>query len=54
MNTENRIYHDLQKYLDRMPSGFPEVESGLHIKLLKYLFAPLDEMILDLHAAITE
>lgn len=40
MNAENQVYRDLQKHLDRMPGGFPEVESGLDIKLLKNLFTP--------------
>ena len=40
METDNQIYRSLQKHLDRMPSGFPEVESGLDIKLLKQLFTP--------------
>jgi electron transport complex protein RnfB len=40
MDIENRVYRDLQKYLDRLPSGFPEVESGLDIKLLKRFFTP--------------
>ena len=40
MDTENQIYRDLQKYLDRMPNGFPEAESGVDIRLLKRLFTP--------------
>ncbi len=40
MNTENQVYRKLQKHLDRMPGGFPEVASGLDIKLLKQLFTP--------------
>ena len=40
MNTENQVYRDLQRCLDRMPGGFPEVESGLDIKLLKRFFTP--------------
>ncbi len=40
MNTENQVYRKLQRHLDRMPGGFPEVESGLDIKLLKQLFTP--------------
>jgi electron transport complex protein RnfB len=30
----------LQRHLDRMPGGFPEVASGLDIKLLKRFFTP--------------
>ncbi len=40
MNTESQVYRDLQRHLDRMPGGFPEVESGLDIKLLKRFFTP--------------
>ncbi len=40
MNTENQVYRDLQSYLDRLPSGFPQVESGADIRLLKSLFTP--------------
>lgn len=40
MDADNRIYRDLQRYLDRLPSGFPEVESGLDIRLLQRFFTP--------------
>jgi Fe-S-cluster-containing hydrogenase component 2 len=40
METEDSIYRQLQKCLDRLPAGFPEVESGLDIRLLKHLFTP--------------
>lgn len=40
MNNGEQVYRDLQRHLDRMPGGFPEVESGLDIKLLKRFFAP--------------
>lgn len=40
MSTENRVYRDLQRHMDRMPGGFPEVESGLDTKLLKRFFTP--------------
>ena len=40
MDNENRVYRELQQYLDRMPGGFPEVESGLDTKLLKRFFTP--------------
>jgi ferredoxin len=40
MATEDSIYRKLQKFLDRMPAGFPEVESGLDIRLLKRFFTP--------------
>jgi electron transport complex protein RnfB len=37
---EDHVYRELQRYLDRMPAGFPEVASGLDIRLLKRLFTP--------------
>ena len=40
MATEDQVYRDLQRYLDRLPSGFPEVPSGLDISLLKRFFTP--------------
>jgi ferredoxin len=40
MDTESQVYRNLQRYLDRLPGGFPEVESGLDISLLKRFFTP--------------
>ena len=40
MDTERKVYRDLQRYLDRLPGGFPAVESGLDISLLKRFFTP--------------
>jgi len=40
MDNESQVYRELQRYLDRLPGGFPEVESGLDIKLLKRFFTP--------------
>jgi Na+-translocating ferredoxin:NAD+ oxidoreductase subunit B len=45
MSTGDRVYRDLQRYLDRMPGGFPEVDSGLDIKLLKRFFTPPEASI---------
>jgi len=38
MNDE--IYKKLAKVLDTLPSGFPQTENGVEIKLLKKLFTP--------------
>ena len=51
MNAENRVYRDLQRHLDRMPGGFPEVESGLDIKLLRRFFTP-EEAEMALHLSM--
>jgi electron transport complex protein RnfB len=40
MDKTERVYRDLQRHIDRMPGGFPEVESGLDVKLLKRFFTP--------------
>ncbi len=45
MSESEQVYRDLQRYLDRLPSGFPEVESGLDIKLLKRFFNPEEASI---------
>jgi ferredoxin len=45
MDKESQVYRDLQKYLDRLPGGFPGVESGLDIKLLQRLFSPEEARI---------
>jgi electron transport complex protein RnfB len=34
------IYRQLQVYLDKMPIGFPQAESGSDIRLLRLLFTP--------------
>jgi electron transport complex protein RnfB len=39
-NNKNDVYRQLQKYLDTMPVGFPETESGIELKILKQLFTP--------------
>jgi ferredoxin len=40
MDKDSKIYRDLQKHLDRLPSGFPAMESGVEIRILKHLFTP--------------
>jgi electron transport complex protein RnfB len=49
MAVEDKVYRDLQRYLDRMPGGFPAVDSGLDIRLLKRFFTPEEaEMAMQL------
>ena len=51
MNEKSDVYRELQKHLDNMPIGFPATESGVEIKLLKYLFTPEEaEIALNLSA----
>jgi len=40
MNTEDKLYRDLQIHLDEQTIGFPATESGSDIRLLKQLFHP--------------
>jgi electron transport complex protein RnfB len=45
MDTESRIYRDLQKHLDRMPISYPATESGVEIRILQHLFTPEEAKI---------
>jgi electron transport complex protein RnfB len=40
MDSEDKLYRNLQKHLDKQTIGFPETKSGSDIALLKQLFAP--------------
>lgn len=48
LNNKNKIYRLLQQHLDNQAVGFPSVESGADITLLKRLFTP-DEARIALH-----
>ncbi len=44
-------YIRLREFLDRMPGGFPQTETGLELRILKKLFAPEEaEMAMQLQA----
>lgn len=45
MNTESKVYRDLQKHLDRLPISYPATESGVEIRILKHLFTPEEAKI---------
>ncbi len=45
MSEESQIYRELQKYLDKLPVGFPKTDSGVEIRVLKHLFTPLEAQI---------
>ena len=45
MDTESRIYRQLQEHLDRAPVGYPATESGVDIRFLKHLFTPQEAQI---------
>jgi Na+-translocating ferredoxin:NAD+ oxidoreductase subunit B len=38
--TEEQVYRDLQRHLDKGPVGFPETKSGSEIRMLKYFYTP--------------
>jgi electron transport complex protein RnfB len=40
MDSNDKLYRDLQIYLDKQTIGFPETQSGSDIALLKQLFTP--------------
>jgi ferredoxin len=45
MTDDFQVYRDLQQRLDRLPASFPEVSSGLDIRLLKRLFTPAEARV---------
>ena len=51
MDSENKVYRDLQKFLDTLPGGFSATESGSDIRLLKCLFTP-DEAKVAIHLTL--
>jgi len=42
---DTSIYRELQRHLDKLPVGFPPTDSGVEIKLLEYLFSPIEAKI---------
>ncbi|MHA2290438.1 MAG: ATP-binding protein [Promethearchaeota archaeon] len=42
---ESDIYRKLQLHLDTLPIGFPATESGVEIRILKFLFSPKEAEI---------
>jgi electron transport complex protein RnfB len=48
MDDEDKLYRDLQEFLNTLPGGFSPTDSGSDIRLLKYLFTP-EEARIALH-----
>jgi hypothetical protein len=44
------IYDELREFLDRLPGGFPQTESGVEMRILRKLF-DLDEARMELNLA---
>jgi electron transport complex protein RnfB len=40
MDTDDQVYRDLQKWLERLPSGYSPTESGSDIRILKHWYTP--------------
>ncbi len=51
MDSEDAVYGQLRDQIDKMPVGMPKTESGVEIKILKYLFTP-EEARIALHLNI--
>jgi electron transport complex protein RnfB len=45
MNSEDQVYRELQKHLDKTPEGFPATDSGAEIRILKKLFTQEEAQI---------
>ncbi|HEY98507.1 MAG TPA: 4Fe-4S dicluster domain-containing protein [Dehalococcoidia bacterium] len=48
MASEDKVYRDLQKHLDKQAVGFPATKSGVELRILKHLFSP-EQASLALH-----
>ena len=51
---KTNLYRRLQENLDMMPVGFPATKSGSEIRLLEYLFTPLQAEVVFLLSAVAE
>ncbi|MGQ9722356.1 MAG: ATP-binding protein [Candidatus Jordarchaeum sp.] len=38
--SEDKVYSELQKHLDKMPIGYPATQSGVELRVLKFIFTP--------------
>ncbi len=52
--SDDGLYRDLQRHLDRMPIPFPATQSGVEIRILRQLFSPEDARIALCLSAIPE
>ncbi|GAH00079.1 unnamed protein product, partial [marine sediment metagenome] len=43
--TEEEVYRELQEHLDKLPIGYPATDSGVEIRILKYIFSPEEAQI---------
>jgi electron transport complex protein RnfB len=52
--TDDDLYRQLQRHLDRMPVPFPATKSGVEIRILKQLFTPEDARVVLAVSMIAE
>src|SRR5512136_12360 len=52
--SDDALYRDLQRHLDRMPIAFPATGSGVEIRILRRLFSPREARIALCLSAPTE
>jgi len=52
MESEDKVYRDLQQHLDSGPAGFQASDTGADIKLLKHLLTPEEAKIATLLSTI--
>ena len=45
MDADDQVYRELQEHLDKSPTGFPRMESGTDVRLLKNLLTPEEAKI---------
>ncbi|MHA1459701.1 MAG: ATP-binding protein [Promethearchaeota archaeon] len=45
MEETRDVYRELQRNLDKLPISFPATESGVELKILKYMFSPEQALI---------
>jgi len=45
LETNDKVYIDLQRHLDRQAIGFPATKSGAELRILKHIFSPREAEI---------
>ncbi len=52
--TDEGIYGELQRHLDKLPIGYPPTDSGIEIRILKHLFTPEEAAVATCLSLTTE
>ena len=45
MGKDTDVYRQLQEHLDKMPIGYPATETGVELRLLRFMFTPEEARI---------